>query len=79
MDLRVMPSARSLLISGTNSSGKTVAMKLFRLVAVMAKLGIPIIIDRRGARHRPRVDFFKNVFDRRGRGRNLNSIYNDVK
>lgn len=56
---------QSLIISGPNGGGKTVAMKSFGLVTVMCKLGIPIPVNT-GHRNRNnlihRVDFFQNIF-----------------
>lgn len=49
-------SRAALIISGTNGGGKTVAMKSFGLVSVMAKLAIPIVSS-----SVPVVDFFDNI------------------
>jgi len=61
IDLKVLPSERSLLISGPNGGGKTIAMKSFGLVAMMNKLGIPIPINK-CTKQRSRVDFFHEIF-----------------
>jgi len=50
----------ALVISGPNGGGKTLSMKSFGLVSVLAKLGIPIPV-KEGAK-RPRVDFFDEIF-----------------
>jgi dsDNA-specific endonuclease/ATPase MutS2 len=50
---------RALLISGPNGGGKTLSMKSFGLVCVLAKLGLPIPSSD-GAK-RPRVDFFDRI------------------
>jgi hypothetical protein len=51
-------SNRSLVISGPNGGGKSIAMKSFGVVSIMSKMSIPIP-------HRsdvtPRVDFFQQV------------------
>ena len=72
IDLRVLPSERSLLISGPNGGGKTIAMKSFGLVAIMSKLGIPIPISKQ-RKERLRVDFFDEIFVEVGDNQNITS------
>lgn len=50
---------RALLISGPNGGGKTLSMKSFGLVCILAKLGIPIPTVPGAAR--PRVDFVHSI------------------
>ena len=54
---------RSLIISGPNGGGKSLAMKSFGLAAMMAKIGVPIPRDDFSQRlpDETRVDFFHNV------------------
>ena len=53
------------IISGPNGGGKTLALILFRLAAIMAKLGIPIITTETesagGGKRRPIVDYFDEI------------------
>jgi len=70
IDLKVLPPERSLLISGPNGGGKTIAMKSFGLVALMNKLGIPIPINKR-SKQRSRVDFFHEIFIELGDNQNI--------
>ncbi len=44
-DLLVSPPARALIISGPNTGGKTVALKAFGLLALMAQSGILIPVE----------------------------------
>jgi DNA mismatch repair protein MutS2 len=54
---------RTLIISGPNGGGKSLAMKSFGLVAIMAKIGIPIPRDDYSKKKidETRVDFFDEV------------------
>jgi len=64
----------SLIISGPNAGGKTLAMKSFGLVAIMNRMGIPIPIDksiRKNEVENLRVDFFKNIFVKIGDDQNV--------
>ena len=60
---------RALVISGPNGGGKTLSMKSFGIVCILAKLGIPIPMAS-GAK-RPRVDFVDNIFINVGDKQNL--------
>jgi len=55
----------ALIISGPNGGGKTLALKSFGLVAIMAKLGIPISTTETesagGYERRPVVDYFDEI------------------
>lgn len=69
---------RSLIISGPNGGGKTLAMKSFGLVAIMNKLGIPIPHNTVKNRNRKnvdmvemRVDFFKDILVEVGDNQNM--------
>jgi DNA mismatch repair protein MutS2 len=44
-DLVIVPPARALVISGPNTGGKTVALKAFGLLALMAQSGLFIPVD----------------------------------
>ena len=54
---------RGLIISGPNGGGKTLALKSFGLVAMMAKLGIPItsLTPDDEQEQRPIVDYFDDI------------------
>uniref|UniRef100_A0A7S4HRT8 DNA mismatch repair proteins mutS family domain-containing protein n=1 Tax=Odontella aurita TaxID=265563 RepID=A0A7S4HRT8_9STRA len=60
IDLRLDEVCRSLVISGPNGGGKTVAMKAFGLAAAMSKVAIPVAVDNKN--QQARVDFFGNIF-----------------
>ena len=71
VDLRLSSEQghRVLVISGPNGGGKTLSMKSFGIVCILAKLGIPIPTAR-GAK-RPRVDFVDSIFLNVGDKQNL--------
>lgn len=52
---------QGLVLTGPNSGGKTVILKLLGLVALMARNGIPVPANPDSADYRPRVDFFAPV------------------
>eukprot|EP00980_Cylindrotheca_fusiformis_P022860 scaffold9857_cov127-Cylindrotheca_fusiformis.AAC.6 len=52
---------QGLVLTGPNSGGKTVILKLLGLVALMTRSGIPIPANGRIAGYEPRVDFFDPV------------------
>ncbi|KAL7533764.1 hypothetical protein ACHAXR_005438 [Thalassiosira sp. AJA248-18] len=52
---------QALMISGPNGGGKTLALKSFGLVAMMAKLGIPITTIKGSQNNSLSVDFFEEV------------------
>ena len=56
-DLLISPPHKALVISGPNTGGKTVALKAFGLLAVMAQAGLLIPVER-GSKFTP----FKSVF-----------------
>jgi len=56
-DLRIAPPTRAVVISGPNTGGKTVALKAFGLLALMAQAGL-LIPAEPGSRFTP----FKSVF-----------------
>ena len=64
---------RSLIISGPNGGGKTLAMKSFGLAAMMAKLGVPIPRDDYSQRlpDETRIDFFHSILVEVGDHQNL--------
>ena len=45
IDLIIGEDYQALIISGSNGGGKSVAMKSFGLISVLAKFGIPIVAD----------------------------------
>jgi DNA mismatch repair protein MutS2 len=67
------PHQRSLIISGPNAGGKTLAMKSFGLVAIMNRVAIPIPTDSRNPNKRNdiRIDFFQNIFVKIGDDQNV--------
>lgn len=52
---------QGMVLTGPNSGGKTVILKLLGLVALMARNGIPIPANPETRDHKPRVDFFDPV------------------
>ena len=61
-DLLVAPPTRALVISGPNTGGKTVALKAFGLLAVMAQSGLLIPVER-GSTLTPLRSIFADIGD----------------
>lgn len=61
-DLEILPPHRALVISGPNTGGKTVALKAFGLLAVMAQSGLLIPVDR-GSAFTPFASVFADIGD----------------
>ena len=61
-DLLVQPPHRALVISGPNTGGKTVALKAFGLLAVMAQSGLLIPVER-GSAFTPFRSVFADIGD----------------
>lgn len=61
-DLLVQPPHKALVISGPNTGGKTVALKAFGLLAVMAQSGLMIPVER-GSAFTPFRSIFADIGD----------------
>jgi len=66
IDLILDSNSRSLIISGPNGGGKTLALKSFGVVATLSKVGVPIPTDISSSKtakqkKSARVDFFQDV------------------
>src|SRR6185503_7101497 len=61
-DLLISPPTRALVISGPNTGGKTVALKAFGLLALMAQAGLFIPVEP-GSRFTPFRSVFADIGD----------------
>ena len=52
---------QGMVLTGPNSGGKTVILKLLGLVALMSRSGIPVPANAGHSDYQPRVDFFNPV------------------
>ncbi|KAI2507239.1 DNA-binding domain of DNA mismatch repair MUTS family [Fragilaria crotonensis] len=52
---------QGLVLTGPNSGGKTIILKMLGLLALMVRNGIPIPASKGSSTHAPRVDFFDPV------------------
>ncbi len=57
LDITFAPEARAMVITGSNTGGKTVALKTVGLIALAAQSGLPVPVDSRS-----RQPLFENVF-----------------
>lgn len=68
LDLRLNPDQRTLVVSGINAGGKTVALKTLGLLALMAQTGLHLPIAEGG-----RLPFFTGILAAMGDEQDLNS------
>ena len=62
IDLMLDSGSRSLIISGPNGGGKTLALKSFGVACMLTKIGLPIPTNgRTKANKEARLDFFRDV------------------